>query len=46
MINKRTQIALNNNLIVRLEEIGFAEKIKTRPKIIKFLINQYEDVRK
>lgn len=41
-MKERIAIGLDSKLIVRLEDIGFANKIKTRPKIIKYLIEKYE----
>ena len=37
----RVQIGINPKLAVQLDEVGFAEKLKTRPKAIKFLIDFY-----
>jgi len=42
----RNQVGLNDKTIIKLDDIGFANKIKTRPKIITFLIMQYEEQRK
>ena len=41
----RKQIGIEQNLVEKLDEIGFANKIKARPKIIKFLIEQYVNQR-
>ena len=41
----RRQIGISNELAFELDEIGFANKIKARPKIIKFLIEQYVNQR-
>ena len=41
----RKQIGIEQKLAEQLDEIGFANKIKARPKIIKFLIEQYVNQR-
>jgi len=41
----RKQIGIEQKLAQELDEIGFANKIKTRPKIIEYLIEQYNNQR-
>ena len=42
---ERTQITINKTLAYELDEIGFANKIKARPKIIALLIDEYNNQR-
>jgi len=41
----RRQIGLNEKLAQELDEVGFANKIKARPKIIKYLVELYNNQR-
>jgi metal-responsive CopG/Arc/MetJ family transcriptional regulator len=45
-INNRIQIGLSNKLAIKLDDIGFKNKIKTRPKIIAYLIDNFVEARK
>ena len=42
----RIQIGLNKKLVEDLDEIGFSERLKSRPKIIFYLVEEYKENRK